>query len=75
MDTQENGLPAVYLQVENVDLDKAWLLNAIEVWAKRNGDKSFTEAVNDLLVGGLERYGYTRERYEPRVIYPPLWVW
>lgn len=46
---------------------EAWIANAIDEWAKENGNKNFSDSVNYLLSSELNRRGYTREVYEPGV--------
>jgi hypothetical protein len=46
---------------------EGWLSNAIDRWAKENGNKSFSDSVNYLLACELDRLGYKREAYEPGI--------
>jgi hypothetical protein len=46
---------------------EGWIANAVDAWAKENGNKTFSESVNYLLACELERWGYTRKYYEPGI--------
>ncbi|MDR2097667.1 MAG: hypothetical protein LBP37_04025 [Spirochaetaceae bacterium] len=50
---------------------EGWIANAIDAWAKENGNKTFSESVNYLLAVELERWGYTRAIYEPGILETP----
>jgi hypothetical protein len=50
---------------------EGWLSNAVDEWRKKNGGKTFSQAVNYLIAIELERWGYTREHYEPGILETP----
>jgi hypothetical protein len=50
---------------------EGWIANAIDAWAKENGNKTFSDSVNYLLACELERWGYKRMHYEPGILETP----
>jgi hypothetical protein len=53
-------------KVQNAVRWEAWIIEAVQVYAKKN-KMDFTAAVNFFVENELNRYGYFRKDYEPTV--------